>query len=176
MDVLIVMACCKFYVIFINICLLCQTATVLSTGILINFISLDYHKKREVYGAFVCICIFVCSTLPQHGLMSSVYVHTQDPNQQTPGHQSRAHKLNYSVTGLAPPQIFSWQESTSVLATRWWELNHLLPILYIKWMEEFWSQMPQDLFISQQDLWPCNFTSQHWAASVLQKPLLHWEG
>ena len=44
---------------------------------------------------------FLCGMLSQHGLMSGVQVHTQDPNQWTPGHCSRVCVLNHSTTGLS---------------------------------------------------------------------------
>ena len=42
--------------------------------------------------------------LPQLGLMSTVWVCTQDPNLRTPGSQSRAQKLNHHINRLAPAQ------------------------------------------------------------------------
>ena len=45
---------------------------------------------------------FVCGSWPQHGLMSSACVHTQDLNLRTPGCQSGAHQLNHHATGWPP--------------------------------------------------------------------------
>ena len=42
---------------------------------------------------------FVCGTLPQHGLMSSMWVCTWDLNLPTPGHRSGACELNHYTTG-----------------------------------------------------------------------------
>ena len=50
---------------------------------------------------------FVCGTLPQHGLMNSVYIPAEDPNWQTLGHRSVVHKLNHYVTGPAPQTSFT---------------------------------------------------------------------
>ena len=48
------------------------------------------------------VLYFVCGMPPQHGLMSSVYVHAWDPNLWIPGHWSRVYELNHYATGLAP--------------------------------------------------------------------------
>ena len=66
---------------------------------------------------FLCVCVrkivpeltsvsiflyFVYGMLPQHGLMSGVWVHTRDPNPRTQGCQSGVSELNNYATRLAP--------------------------------------------------------------------------
>ena len=50
---------------------------------------------------------FICRMPPQHGLMSDVYVCTQDLNQRTLGHRSEVCELNRYVSRPAPMVIFS---------------------------------------------------------------------
>ena len=45
------------------------------------------------------VLVLLCGMPPQHGLMTSVQVRTQDPNLQTLGCRSRVCKLNRSATG-----------------------------------------------------------------------------
>ena len=49
---------------------------------------------------------FACGRLPQHGLMSSVYVRSWDLNPWTLGRWSRVHEPNHYTTRLAPEEQF----------------------------------------------------------------------
>ena len=57
---------------------------------------------------------FLCGTPIQHGLMSSVNAHAQDPNLWTLGRWSGACKLNHYATGLAPVPCFLVYEVLSL--------------------------------------------------------------
>ena len=48
---------------------------------------------------------FLCGTLPQHGLMSDVWVCAQDLNPRTPGHRSRMRELN-TMPSDQPWEVF----------------------------------------------------------------------
>ena len=73
-----------------------------------GFLVFSWGVRRivtELTSVAVCLC-FVCGTLPQHGLMSAVYVHTPDLNLWTLGHWSRMCKLNHYATRLTPFCVF----------------------------------------------------------------------
>ena len=64
---------------------------------------------------------FICGTLPQHGLISSVEVHAWDLNRQTPGHWRGTHELNSYTTRPAPRQDFFWYKNLcSCLLNYFW--------------------------------------------------------
>ena len=49
---------------------------------------------------------FVCGTPPQYGLMSGVWVHTQDPNLQTCATRAECRNLTTTRLGQPPPLDF----------------------------------------------------------------------
>ena len=53
---------------------------------------------------FLC---FICGTPPQRGLMSGVYVHTEDPNLQNPGLPAKSEYANLSLLPLGQPLQFT---------------------------------------------------------------------